>query len=168
MVISTYIMVLMPPAPNRFVIRSICSTPHSVQFRPPIITSSRLIMCFLRHLDEASAFATLAAAQPYLDRITAVGLDSSELGHPPALFERVFARAAELGLKRVAHAGEEGPPGYVLVGVGATAVVVGAVLLGVDLGVRAKKRKREAQAGKPAVFPIFSPDGVGVGVSGRF
>lgn len=71
-------------------------------------------MCFLRHLDEASAFATLEAAQPYLDRITAVGLDSSELGHPPALFERVFARAAELGLKRVAHAGEEGPPEYVL------------------------------------------------------
>ena len=75
--------------------------------------SSKLIMCFLRHLDEQSAFETLEAAAPYLDRITAVGLDSSELGHPPRLFQNVFARAAELGLKRVAHAGEEGPPDYV-------------------------------------------------------
>ncbi len=75
--------------------------------------SSKLIMCFLRHLDEASAFATLKAAEPYLDRITGVGLDSSELGHPPARFQRVFISAAELGLKRVAHAGEEGPPEYV-------------------------------------------------------
>lgn len=75
--------------------------------------STRLIMCFLRHLDEQSAFATLESALPYLDRITGVGLDSSELGHPPNLFSRVFARAAELGLKRVAHAGEEGPPEYV-------------------------------------------------------
>jgi len=75
--------------------------------------SSRLIMCFLRHLDEASAFATLEAAEPWLDRITGVGLDSSEKGHPPSDFQRVFAKAAEMGLKRVAHAGEEGPPGYV-------------------------------------------------------
>lgn len=75
--------------------------------------SSKLIMCFLRHLDEASAFATLKAAGPYLDRITAVGLDSSEMGRPPDLFRRVFASAAEQGLKRVAHAGEEGPPEYV-------------------------------------------------------
>lgn len=75
--------------------------------------SSKLIMCFLRHLDEQSAFATLQAAEPYLDRITGVGLDSSELGHPPSGFQNVFARAAELGLKRVAHAGEEGPPQYV-------------------------------------------------------
>jgi len=75
--------------------------------------SSKLIMCFLRHLDEASAFATLKAAEPYLHRITGVGLDSSELGHPPRLFQKVFAAAAELGLKRVAHAGEEGPPEYV-------------------------------------------------------
>ena len=75
--------------------------------------SSKLIMCFLRHLDEQSAFATLQAAQPYLRDICGVGLDSSELGHPPKLFERVFARAAEMGLKRVAHAGEEGPPEYV-------------------------------------------------------
>ena len=76
--------------------------------------SSKLIMCFLRHLDEASALATLEAAKPYLDRITGVGLDSSELGHPPHLFQQVFARAAELGLKRVAHAGEEGPPEYIV------------------------------------------------------
>ena len=75
--------------------------------------SSKLIMCFLRHLDEQSAFTTLEEAMPYLDRITGVGLDSSELGHPPSLFRGVFARAAELGLKRVAHAGEEGPPEYV-------------------------------------------------------
>ena len=75
--------------------------------------SSKLIMCFLRHLDEQSAFTTLQSAEPYLDRITAVGLDSSELGHPPHLFQKVFAKAAEMGLKRVAHAGEEGPPGYI-------------------------------------------------------
>jgi adenosine deaminase len=75
--------------------------------------SSRLIMCFLRHLDEQSAFETLRTAEPYLDKITGVGLDSSELGFPPSLFRKVFARAAELGLKRVAHAGEEGPPEYV-------------------------------------------------------
>lgn len=75
--------------------------------------TSRLIMCFLRHLDEASAFETLEAARPFLDKISAVGLDSSELGHPPRLFENVFKQAAELGLKRVAHAGEEGPPEYV-------------------------------------------------------
>ncbi len=75
--------------------------------------SSRLIMCFLRHLDEASAIATLKAAEPYMDRITGVGLDSSELGYPPARFQRVFISAADRGLKRVAHAGEEGPPEYV-------------------------------------------------------
>lgn len=75
--------------------------------------SSRLIMCFLRHLDEASAEATLDEALPFLARIHGVGLDSSELGHPPAKFARVFARARALGLKLVAHAGEEGPPEYV-------------------------------------------------------
>jgi adenosine deaminase len=75
--------------------------------------SSKLIMCFLRHLDEASAFATLKAAEPWLDRITGVGLDSSELGHPPARFQRVFISAGEWGLRKVAHAGEEGPPEYV-------------------------------------------------------
>lgn len=75
--------------------------------------SSKLILCFLRHLDEDAAFATLRQAEPYLDRIVGVGLDSSEVGHPPAKFARVFAAAGERGLKRVAHAGEEGPPAYV-------------------------------------------------------
>ncbi|HSX56196.1 MAG TPA: adenosine deaminase [Sphingomonas sp.] len=75
--------------------------------------SSKLILCFLRHLDEDAAFATLKAADPWLGRIEGVGLDSSEVGHPPEKFARVFAAAGELGLKRVAHAGEEGPPDYV-------------------------------------------------------
>ena len=75
--------------------------------------SSRIIMCFLRHLDEESAFETLRQAEPFLDRIAGVGLDSSEKGHPPTKFQRVFERARDLGLKIVAHAGEEGPPEYV-------------------------------------------------------
>ncbi|HEX8527723.1 adenosine deaminase [Allosphingosinicella sp.] len=75
--------------------------------------TSKLILCLLRHLDEEDAFATLRQAEPWLDRIEAVGLDSSELGHPPEKFARVFAAAGERGLKRVAHAGEEGPPDYV-------------------------------------------------------
>lgn len=75
--------------------------------------SSGLIMSFLRHLSEEAAFATLAMAEPWLDRIAAVGLDSSELGHPPEKFARVFAAAAAKGLRLVAHAGEEGPPDYV-------------------------------------------------------
>ena len=75
--------------------------------------SAKLILCFLRHLDEADAFVTLEQARPWLGQIAAVGLDSSELGHPPEKFARVFAAAAALGLKRVAHAGEEGPPAYV-------------------------------------------------------
>jgi adenosine deaminase len=75
--------------------------------------SSRIIMCFLRHLDEEAAFATLEQALPFLERIAGVGLDSSEVGHPPDKFLSVFKRAGELGLKRVAHAGEEGPPEYV-------------------------------------------------------
>ncbi len=75
--------------------------------------TSKLILCFLRHLDETDAFDTLNQAEPWLDRIAAVGLDSSELGHPPEKFARVFAAAGALGLKRVAHAGEEGPPDYV-------------------------------------------------------
>lgn len=73
----------------------------------------KLILCFLRHLDEADAFETLAQAQPWLEHITAVGLDSSELGHPPEKFARVFAEARAQGLRLVAHAGEEGPPAYV-------------------------------------------------------
>jgi adenosine deaminase len=75
--------------------------------------SSKLILCFLRHLPEDDAFATLRAAERWLDRIAAVGLDSSELGHPPSDFARVFEAAGALGLRRVAHAGEEGPPAYV-------------------------------------------------------
>jgi len=75
--------------------------------------TSKLILCFLRHLDEDDAFKTLTQAQPWIERIDAVGLDSSEVGHPPSKFERVFAAAAAMGLKRVAHAGEEGPPAYV-------------------------------------------------------
>jgi len=75
--------------------------------------SSRLIMCFLRHLDEKSAFETLALAEPWMEDIHGVGLDSSEMGFPPSLFAGVFARSAELGLKKVAHAGEEGPPEYI-------------------------------------------------------
>ncbi|MFT3997312.1 MAG: adenosine deaminase [Asticcacaulis sp.] len=75
--------------------------------------TSKLILCFLRHLDEDAAFATLKAAEPFLDRLTGVGLDSSEVGHPPSKFARVFEASAALGLKKVAHAGEEGPPEYV-------------------------------------------------------
>ncbi len=75
--------------------------------------SSHLILSFLRHLSEDSAFETLAQAEPYLDKILGVGLDSSELGHPPSKFERVFEKARKMGLKSFAHAGEEGPPEYV-------------------------------------------------------
>jgi adenosine deaminase len=75
--------------------------------------SSKLILSFLRHLDEDDALTTLKAAEPYLDRIAAVGLDSSELGHPPSKFKNVYKAARERGLKLVAHAGEEGPPEYV-------------------------------------------------------
>lgn len=76
--------------------------------------SSRLIMCFLRHLSEAQGFDTLEAAMPQLSRIHGVGLDSSERGHPPSKFARLFARCRELGLHVVAHAGEEGPPAYIV------------------------------------------------------
>lgn len=75
--------------------------------------TSKLIMCFLRHLSEEAALETLNLAEPYLDRIAGVGLDSSEVGHPPSKFVNVFKRAGDMGLLRVAHAGEEGPPGYV-------------------------------------------------------
>lgn len=75
--------------------------------------SSRLIMCFLRHLSEEAAFATLEQALPYKEQIIAVGLDSSEVGHPPAKFASVFAKAREYGFLVVAHAGEEGPPEYI-------------------------------------------------------
>lgn len=75
--------------------------------------TSRLILCFLRHLDEEDAFRTLDQAMTYRDRIAGVGLDSSEVGHPPRKFQRVFAKARAAGLMAVAHAGEEGPPDYV-------------------------------------------------------
>ena len=74
---------------------------------------SQLIMCFLRHLDEADAERTLDAALAHRGKIVGVGLDSSEVGHPPQKFARVFRRAREAGFKLVAHAGEEGPPQYV-------------------------------------------------------
>lgn len=75
--------------------------------------SADLIPCFLRHLDEDDAFATFAALMPHRDRFIGVGLDSSEVGHPPAKFARVFAAVRAAGLHVVAHAGEEGPPAYV-------------------------------------------------------
>lgn len=75
--------------------------------------TSHLIMCFLRHLSEAAAFETLEQALPYKDQIIGVGLDSSEVGHPPSKFEHVFAKAREAGFLIVAHAGEEGPAEYV-------------------------------------------------------
>ncbi len=75
--------------------------------------SSKLIMCFLRHLPEKDALKTLKEALPYTDKIYGVGLDSSEKGHPPSKFRKVFKKAKKHGLKLVAHAGEEGPPEYV-------------------------------------------------------
>jgi adenosine deaminase len=75
--------------------------------------SASLIMCFLRHLSEEEALVTLEEAIPYRDKIIGVGLDSSEVGHPPEKFARVFERARQLGLHLVAHAGEEGPPAYI-------------------------------------------------------
>ncbi|MFJ3700515.1 MULTISPECIES: adenosine deaminase [unclassified Streptomyces] len=75
--------------------------------------STQLIMCFLRDKSAESALETLEAAKPYLHRISAVGLDSAEVGHPPAKFREVYAAATALGLRKVAHAGEEGPPEYI-------------------------------------------------------
>ena len=75
--------------------------------------TSGIIMCFLRHLDEASAFEMLDYALVHKDKIIGVGLDSSEVGHPPRKFERVFKKAIEKGFLTVAHAGEEGPPEYI-------------------------------------------------------
>ncbi|MER5610636.1 adenosine deaminase [Streptomyces sp. NPDC002215] len=75
--------------------------------------STRLIMCFLRDESADSAMATLEAAMPHLHRISAVGLDSAEVGHPPVKFREVYEAAAALGLRKVAHAGEEGPPEYI-------------------------------------------------------
>lgn len=75
--------------------------------------SSRIILCFLRHLSEEAAFETLKMALPYKNDIIAVGLDSSEVGHPPSKFQRVFEAARQEGFLTVAHAGEEGPPDYI-------------------------------------------------------
>ena len=72
-----------------------------------------LIMCFLRHLSEQSAFETIKSASPFKDRIQSIGLDSGEKGNPPAKFKRVFRYAKSQGYRLVAHAGEEGPPAYV-------------------------------------------------------
>ena len=97
--------------PFATVIEGLLSAMADAQTRHGI--SSALILSFLRHLSEEAAFDTLAAADPWLDRIAAVGLDSSENGHPPEKFARVFATAAAKGLRLTAHAGEEGPPAYV-------------------------------------------------------
>ena len=75
--------------------------------------SADLILCFLRHLSEEEGIATLAAALPYREQFIGVGLDSSESGHPPEKFAKLFAQCLELGLRIVAHAGEEGPPSYI-------------------------------------------------------
>ncbi|MFE4515361.1 adenosine deaminase [Kitasatospora sp. NPDC056783] len=75
--------------------------------------STRLIMCFLRDESAESALETFEAARPYFDRIAGIGLDSAEVGHPPVKFREVYRRAAEAGLHRVAHAGEEGPASYI-------------------------------------------------------
>ena len=75
--------------------------------------SSLLILSFLRHLSEEDAFQTLSNVLPFRDLITAVGLASSEIGHPPSKFKRIFEKAVALGFVPVAHAGEEGPPEYI-------------------------------------------------------
>lgn len=93
--------------------------------------SAGLILCFLRDRSAAEAEETLRAAEPYLDRIVGVGLDSAEVGHPPSKFTSVFERARGLGLKPVAHAGEEGPAGYV------TEALDELGVLRVDHGIRA-------------------------------
>ena len=74
---------------------------------------AELILCFLRHLSEQEAFETLEAALPFREHFIGVGLDSSEVGHPPEKFAKVFAHCKELGFRLVAHAGEEGPPEYI-------------------------------------------------------
>ena len=97
--------------PFATVIEGLLSAMEEAEARHGI--TSRLILSFLRHLSEEAAFETLAQAEPWLDRIAGVGLDSSELGHPPEKFARVFASARAKGLRLCAHAGEEGPPDYV-------------------------------------------------------
>lgn len=85
----------------------------TVRARAELGVSAELILCFLRHLSEDEALQTLEQALPYREHFIGVGLDSSERGHPPEKFARVFARCRELGLRLVAHAGEEGPPEYI-------------------------------------------------------
>jgi len=84
-----------------------------VDAREQLGISAALILCFLRHLSEAEAFEALEQALPLRDKLVGIGLASSEQGHPPEKFARVFARARALGLRLVAHAGEEGPPAYI-------------------------------------------------------
>ena len=93
------------------VVRGLARACEEAQQRHGI--SASLILSFLRHLSEREAFATLEQALPLREHFIGVGLDSSELGHPPEKFQRVFARCRELGLHIVAHAGEEGPPAYI-------------------------------------------------------
>ena len=112
--------------------------------------SGRLILCFLRHLSEEDALATLAEAEPHLARIDGFGLDSSEQGNPPSKFQRLFARCRALGKPVVAHAGEEGPPDYIIQALD---------LLGVkriDHGVRASE--------DPALLARLAADGVALTV----
>ena len=97
--------------PFEAVIRGIHSA--LAEYESKFRLTSRLILCFLRHLSEADAFATLDAATPYLEWISAVGLDSSEVGNPPSKFAAAFDRARDKGLLTVAHAGEEGSPEYI-------------------------------------------------------
>ena len=97
--------------PFAYVIDGISNALHKAKHELNI--SSRIIMCFLRHLDESAAEATLAEALPYKHKIYGVGLDSSEMGHPPSKFKNVFAKAIEEGFVTVAHAGEEGPAEYI-------------------------------------------------------
>lgn len=97
--------------PMEVVIGGLRDAMHDAQKRYDI--SSQLILCFLRHLSEADAFATLDAALPFKNEFVAVGLDSGEKGNPPSKFERVFKAARDAGLRTVAHAGEEGPAAYI-------------------------------------------------------
>jgi adenosine deaminase len=110
--------------------------------------SADLILCFLRHLGGAAALATLEAAMPFRDQFIGVGLDSAEVGFPPALFTEVFAKAGALGLHRVAHAGEEGGPEYVFEAL---------ELLGVqriDHGIRAIESPRLVEVLRDRAIPL--------------
>lgn len=97
--------------PMEVVIGGLRDAMHDAQRRYDI--SSQLILCFLRHLSEEDAFATLDAALPFKSELVGVGLDSGEKGNPPSKFERVFKAARDHGLRTVAHAGEEGPAAYI-------------------------------------------------------